>query len=99
MKRFFGFTLLAVLVFSFCACEKGGGKRPEAAYGVLERVFGDSSHFELSYAPSMNTNLFDTFSYEAKEGKVSVKGENDLAIVRGCYEYLKDVAAQVRNIC
>ena len=90
MKRCFAFALLTVL--AFCACEKGGCKRPEAAYGVLERVFGDASHFKLAYAPPFDTNLFDTFSYEAKDGKVLVKGENDLAIVRGCYEYLKDHA-------
>ena len=88
MKRCFVFVLLLAL----CACEKGGGKQPVAAYGVLERVFGDASHFELAYAPSFDTNLYDTFSYEAKEGKVLVKGENDLALARGCYEYLKDHA-------
>ena len=59
MKRCFAFTLLAVLAFSFCGCVKEKAKKPSAAYGVLERVFGDSSHFELSYAPSLNTNLFD----------------------------------------
>ena len=92
MKRCLAFVLAAALAFFFCACEKGGGKRPAAAYGVLERVFGDASHFKLAYAPSFDTNLFDTFSYEAKEGKVLVKGENDLALVRGCYEYLKNYA-------
>lgn len=92
MKRFLAFVFAAALAFFFCACEKGGGKRPAAAYGVLERVFGDASHFKLAYAPSFDTNLFDTFSYEARDGKVFVKGENDLAIVRGCYEYLKDHA-------
>lgn len=92
MKRCLVWALSAVLLFALSACEKEKARRPEAAYGVLERVFGDSSHFELSYASSINTNLIDTFSYEAKEGKVFVKGENDLAIVRGCYEYLKDHA-------
>ena len=92
-KLFFALPLL-ILCIGFTKCgtvpKKAAAKKgPQAAYGVVERVCGETERFKLEYAPSNNTNLFDTFAYSAKDGVLTVKGETDLAICRGVYEYLK----------
>ena len=92
-KLFFALPLL-VLILGFTKCgtvpqKEAAPKGPQAAYGVLQRVCGETERFKLEYAPSIDTNKFDTFTYSAKDGVVTVKGETDLAICRGIYEYLK----------
>ena len=92
MNRYFSFlfAFFLIMIMSACAKEPSAKSRiPDAAYGVIGRVCGDKSNFILKYAPKNDTNLYDTFTYVAKDGKVLVTGENDLAICRGVYEYLK----------
>ena len=91
-KLFLALPLLLILVgFTNCGTRavKAIPKGPQAAYGVLQRVCGETERFKLEYAPSIDTNKFDTFTYSCKDGVVTVKGETDLAICRGIYEYLK----------
>ena len=45
------FVLAIVSLLCLCACQvKKPEAKPAAAYGVLERVFGDASHFPLFYS-------------------------------------------------
>lgn len=62
-----------------------------AASGVIARVFGAeaASRFTFASLPGKNSGD-DTFEYEAKAGRVSVRGTSPVAMTRGAYEYLKD---------
>lgn len=92
------YQIAAFCALTLCCCARtqavpaSGEKTPAAAYGVLQRVCGDASRFDLRYAPKGDWAAYETFEYSARDGKVTVTGCSDLAICRGVYEYLKNYA-------
>lgn len=61
----------------------------EAAYGVLQRTIGPRAR-EMRLQLTPPTGNVDRFSFEAKNGKVTVTGTSGVAICRGAYTYLKE---------
>lgn len=62
-----------------------------AASGVISRVFGHEAATRFTFAPlPAEKSGEDAFEYEAKGGRVTVRGTTVVAMTRGAYEYLKD---------
>ena len=63
----------------------------QAATGVIARAFGAEAAARFTFAPlPAAEQANDAFEYEAKGGRVTVRGSSVVAMTRGAYEYLKD---------
>ena len=90
MKKFILFLILIVLLSS-CRNDNNitadTNPQVDAARQVLERVIGDKAK---TISLAIDTTLTqDTYTYQAENGKLSVKGSHTNTLTRGVYDYLK----------
>lgn len=91
-----GFGLLAaaspaLTAPSFAAAAVEGEGGVEAARGVLARRFGGrAAGIGLTLAPS---GAHPWYAVQGRGGKVSVRGDSPVALVRGAYAYLRQAGA------
>ena len=91
LARSFGAWLLAS---SSPALAERGHTDPGAARAVLARLFGPGAQsIALTLQPSPEGGSRPWYAVESRDGKVSVRGDTPVALVRGAYASLRDAGA------
>ncbi|BAX79303.1 alpha-N-acetylglucosaminidase [Labilibaculum antarcticum] len=84
--------VLVLFLISICilSCDNQSNDEKQASIDVLSRSIGEENltNFELQLEPDDKTP--DWFNLQKKENKIIVKGNSQIALCRGVYDYLKN---------
>ncbi|WP_316813365.1 alpha-N-acetylglucosaminidase [Pedobacter heparinus] len=88
----FSYLILSFLSFFLLAPAAYANPDPEAAQAFLKRIVkSHAADFEISYIPAA-ANGNDIFELESKNGKIALRGNNNISIASALNHYLRHYA-------
>lgn len=86
-----GSTLVLITLLGILSCTAPKEKEREnlPARDVLERTIGKENTNHFKFQLEENDTIPDWFSLQKKEDKILIKGNSQIALCRGVYDYLK----------